>query len=270
MTVVPVAWPVRLTAASSIGSVQAHLPCGTQPALEHGPCVRAREQQLAQRAPARRRAGHQVRGLGRRVDGELEAFVDRGLGGVRARSRGGGQGLGPPVRLIDRRGRDARVGGVIGEREQHARQRDAVGDAVVHAREHGGAGPIALDHVQVPQWLGAVQRRDHQVGDQRLQRRLVARRRQGEPVHVQIEVEVRDVLPARHAEPQGRLGDALAETREALDEALAHHLSRALDVQRLVEPQQRVDHHEVRGAVHVQPRCVGGAHSVAGHVLVSS
>ena len=118
--------------------------------------------------------------------------------------------------------------------------------------------PIALEQVDVPQRALAVQRRGDEVGDDLLQGRLVAGRGQRAPVEVQARLERGVVAP--DGRPAGQaLVDALAEAREALDDALDEdHRARALPVERLVEPQDRVDDHQVGAAVHVQPGRVGG------------
>jgi hypothetical protein len=56
-----------------------------------------------------------------------------------------------------------------------------------------------------------------------------------------------------------------AKRREARDEALGEDVAQRLAIERLVEPQDRVDDHPVRWAVHVQPRRVGVGHRPAGH-----
>jgi hypothetical protein len=99
---------------------------------------------------------------------------------------------------------------------------------------------------------------------------LVARRRKGETVKVLLEIEARIILPVDRAPRDARLGDALAESREALDEAFAAGLLDALPVDRRVEPKDRVDDHQVRRPIHAQPCHVDAGHTVVlAHVIAS-
>src|SRR5581483_7536251 len=82
---------------------------------------------------------------------------------------------------------------------------------------------------------------------------------------VPVQLEVRVILPARQAQPTKRLDDALAEARKALDQPLAYDFTRAIQVQWPVEPQNGVDHHQVRRPVHVEPCRVGAAHLLGAH-----
>ena len=153
----------------------------------------------------------------------------------------------------------------VGQREHHAGQRDAVGDGVVHPHQQCAAAAEALQQVDVPQRLGPVERRGHEIGDDLLERAAVARSGHADTVEVHLRVEVRVVLPAGSA-TRPPLARALAEAREVLDDTRAEDGLRRRPVQRLVEPQHRVDDHEVGGAVHVQPGRIGGRHPVTfGH-----
>ena len=150
----------------------------------------------------------------------------------------------------------------VRERQHDARQGDAVGDAVVHPHQQGAARAQALEQIHVPQWLRAVKRRRDEVTDDVLQRGAVAGRGQREAMEVQPEVEARVVLP-RRALTGAALDDPLAEARKVVRHTLAEHLLHTGPVQRLVEPQDRVDDHEVGRAVHMQPGRIRGGHRVA-------
>jgi hypothetical protein len=71
---------------------------------------------------------------------------------------------------------------------------------------------------------------------------------------VKIEVEVRIILPRWDPDAQTRLRDELAKPWERLDQARSQDLFDAVGIDRLIEPQQRVDDLQVRRPVHVQPR----------------
>ena len=216
----------------------------------------------------------QVAELGRRVHEHLEPLVgersDCGATGMkRARGRTGHDGPQPaPTGSRDGVGRlDARVRLGVGEREQHARERDPIGDAVVHARVQDASLAVAVDQVEVPQRLRAVERRGHQVADQLLQRGAVAGRGQGDVMQVQLAVEVRVVLPEGASAQAAALDRALAEARVAGDEPFVHDFLDARPVDPLVEEQDGVDDHQVRRAVHAQPGCVRTRHPLpSGHL----
>ena len=80
-----------------------------------------------------------------------------------------------------------------------------------------------------------------------------------------IEVEVRIIVPRRDPDAQTRFADQLAKPWERLDQARSQDLCDAVDIDTLLEPQQRVDDHQVRRPVHVQPRRVGMTHSLPTH-----
>ena len=149
------------------------------------------------------------------------------------------------------------VGGGIGERQHHLGERDAVGDAVVHPGDHGRAVSEPVDEVDLPQRAVVIKRRRDQFADQFLQRARVAGRRERQMVHVMLEIEVGVVLPAGWAQRHAALDHALAKPGIASDEAAAVDLFDAGHVDRLVEEQDGVDHHQVGGAVHVQPGRIG-------------
>ena len=160
--------------------------------------------------------------------------------------------------------REPGVGVLVGERQHHPRQRDAVRDAVVHPRDEGRAAPVVVDQVEVPERLGAVQRRRHEVRTSSLQLRRAAGVRQASVVEVAVEVELGVVLPVRTTERERGLHRALAEAHEAPHQALLDHAAQARGVERLVEPHDRRDDHEVRRPVHVEPGRVAVGHRLMG------
>ena len=66
-----------------------------------------------------------------------------------------------------------------------------------------------------------------------------------------IEIEVRIILPRWRPDPQTRLRDQLAKPWERLDQARSQDFCDALDTDGFLEPQQRIDDHQVRRPVHV-------------------
>ena len=82
-------------------------------------------------------------------------------------------------------------------------------------------------------------------------------------MHVVLEREVRIVLPLGRTQRQPALDHALAEPRVAVDQPTLGDLLHPFPVDGLVEQQHRVDHHQVRRAVHVQPRRVGAGQARA-------
>jgi hypothetical protein len=87
---------------------------------------------------------------------------------------------------------------------------------------------------------------------------------------MKIEVKVRIILPRRDPGPPTRLYDLLAEAWERLDQTRSQDLSDAVGIDGLLKPQQRIDDHQVRPPVHVQPSRVGIAHSLPAHHGTSS
>ena len=175
----------------------------SQLALQDRARVGAREERLADGLGVVARCRGEVDQLGRVPDhlnhlvGEASPDVAAGRGDA---SGGANQvadqtaypaALGLPGFL----GVDARVGLGIGQRKQDPGQRDPIGDAVVHAGDDRGAGAVAVHEVPVPQRTGPVKRLGRQISDQFLQGGPVAGRRQGGVVQMQVEVEVRVVLP---------------------------------------------------------------------------
>jgi hypothetical protein len=83
------------------------------------------------------------------------------------------------LRFFERR-RPGRVGVGIGHRQEHAHQRNAIADTMVQAADQCAAVAIAFDEVILPERLRKVQRRRHQVADQRLEGGGIARSRQSD------------------------------------------------------------------------------------------
>ena len=181
MTVAPLACAMLLTSSSGSGSDQA-----TRRATPSSPLRAVLASAGVRRTCAS--AFESVRAMvarwlssAARVREHLEALVGEragrrppGMHGARDRA---GHDATQPAPAARRRGgrRDARVRVRVGERQQHARERDPVGDAVVHARVQGAALAVAVDQVEVPERLRAVERLGHQVADQLLERGAVAR-----------------------------------------------------------------------------------------------
>ncbi len=220
-------------------------------ATQRAGSVGAWQQELHERAgiadrssrhrPEPARAAHGGEALSRKCAAEAERRHRR-------RAVGGGRSI------VREPGRIA-IG--VGEREHHARQRDAIRDRVMHPDQDRAPVAIALQQVDVPERPPVVQRRGDEVGDHLLQGASVGGCRQGDPVEVQVRFERRILLPGGRASGEA-LVDALAEPREAIDDALHHRGARCVPVEWLVEPQDGVDHHQVGAAVHVQPGRVGG------------
>jgi hypothetical protein len=70
-------------------------------------------------------------------------------------------------------------------------------------------------------------------------------------MHVVLERVVGVVLPFRCPQRHAAFDHALAKPRIAVDQPALRDLLDPLPVDRLVEQQQRVDHHQVCGPVHV-------------------
>jgi hypothetical protein len=151
----------------------------------------------------------------------------------------------------------------IGQRQQDLDKGSAVGDGVVGAQQQGAAIAVAVEQVQFPQRPVLPQRPPRQVAGGSLQCPLVPRRRQPRPAHVvrQREASVIDPLGRRpRSERERRVCGTLPEPAEPADHALLERLQNRRLINRHVEPQHSVDHHQVRRAVHVQPRHVRRVH----------
>jgi hypothetical protein len=217
------------------------------------------EQQLVER-------GH-VLEQPQRVQHRLDALVSQPLGSVH--DRAGERSDPAPLAVLGNQvvgGCDTGVGLVVGERQHDPGQRDPVRDAVRHPRVDGGATAEAVDEERLPQRLGPVERHAHPVADEPLERRLVARRRQGDLPDVPVEGEVGVVGEGRVGQGPVMVDHLLVEPREPRHQPLLEQLPREFPVDRLVEPHHGVDDHEVGRPVHVQPGCVGRGHAMCrGH-----
>jgi hypothetical protein len=219
--------------------------------------IRARHEQLGERLRIVDRRRGELGGVAR-VRQRLDALVRDGSRRARHRLDEAHQ---PAARAALCR-RDPRVRlSAVGQREQHARERDAVGDAVVDPHQHRAARPVVVDQVDLPRRPAPVERHRNAIADELLQRAPVVRSGQRHVVEVQLGVELVVVLPARGRERRA-LDRALAEAVKARHDPLAEHGPAPPPVDRLVEPQDAVDDHQVRRPVHVQPRRVGGRHRV--------
>jgi hypothetical protein len=152
----------------------------------------------------------------------------------------------------------------IGQREEHLHQRNTVGNGVVQPAQRSAAAIVIFDNVKMPQRLAEIERRTHQIADERLKFTLAAGRRQCNSMNVRIEIEIWIDLPFRqntgrsprfHPHPK-----TIKDQQPLLDDPM-----QPCDVDRLIEHQDAGDHHEVGGVFHPQPRGIG-----AGECLSSS
>ena len=154
----------------------------------------------------------------------------------------------------------------IGQRQQDLHEGGAVGDGVVGAQQQRPAIAIAVEQVQFPQRPVFPQRPPRQIAGGPLQCPLVPRRRQPRPAHVvrQREASVVDPLRRRpRSQRERRIRGTLPEPAEPRDHTLLEQLQDRRLINRRVEPQHGVDHHQVRRAVHVQPRHVHRVHPLS-------
>src|SRR5690606_20809437 len=86
-----------------------------------------------------------------------------------------------------------------------------VGDAVVKPGHEGAAAAVVFDEAYLPQWLGEIEGRAHEVADHVLERGLIPRRGQGDAVDVSIKLEVRVCFPVGRREWESWLYYSLAE-----------------------------------------------------------
>jgi hypothetical protein len=232
-------------------------------ALDRAGGIRWGEQQPHDRgAVARERTGkaHRVRGRRGNVRGlphrrgADSASPGQGTG-MRAGHRGQQAARLRGHNLLHRLDPGLRRG--VREREHHSGKRDAIGDAVVHSADHRCAVTKPVDHVRVPERPGAVERHRHQIPNQLLQGGLVTGPGKRDVVHVVLEREVRIVLPLRGTQRQPAFDDALKEPGVTVDQTTLGYLLDPFPVDRLIEQQHGVDHHQVRRAVHMEPSRVG-------------
>jgi len=132
-------------------------------------------------------------------------------------------------------------------------QRNAIGNAVVQAHQQRAALPIMLDVVHLPQRLGEIERRAHQVADKFLQRGLVARRRQRDTMNVRIEIKIMIGDPVGFV---ALLHHLMLETTKAIQPSVLHGVAQAGDVKRFVENVKARHHHEIGWVFHMKPGCV--------------
>ena len=178
---------------------------------------------------AERRAGHLERRAARpddrrRVDDSVDRALDRATRhtelatgdvghGVADRAEEGGIVVG------DRCGLDGgalgRVALEVDEFERQAESTLAVGDRVVEALHHGRlAAAESVDHHELPQGSGAVERVHEERRREPVEVGPRAPTAQGDVLEVVVEVEVGIDLPLRRRQPPEHRGDPLAETRE--------------------------------------------------------
>ena len=151
----------------------------------------------------------------------------------------------------------------IGHGHDDLHQGHAIGDGMVDAQQQRAAGPVSVQQVQLPEWPVGTQRAVSQLAGDLLQGGLVARSGQPRDRHVIGQHEGRIVRPpgrgpGRERDP--RVGGPLPEPAEAGDHPVPQHLHEHRLIDRPVEPEQHVDHHEIVRAVHMQPRRVGRVH----------
>ena len=195
--------------------------------------IGALEQHLRQRlgvGACARRQVEQVRGVPARPRSPRARPPPqrpRGRDGARGRAEERPQraAAAPEARPLVIGRRDPGVRRLVGEREQDAAERDPVGDAVVDPADQRGAIAVAVDELELPEGLRAIERAGHQVGDEDLERGAVARRGQRDAMEVKVEVEVRVVLPVRPRERRPPLHHPLAKPGKALDHPLPDRLA---------------------------------------------
>ena len=89
----------------------------------------------------------------------------------------------------------------VGERApKNVKELSSLRQRLMQARQHRAAAPIPLDQIILPGRLREIQRHAHDVADQLLERRLVARRGQRHAMNVRADIEIWIGLPARRAQ----------------------------------------------------------------------
>ena len=139
----------------------------------------------------------------------------------------------------------------IGQRQEHMNHRHAVGQAVVRPANEGAAGAIPLDQVHLPRRPGHVKGGAGQLTDDLLQSSVIAWRRQGDSLHVVIEIQTGIVLPRGSPPGQSRSNHPLSEAVDAQEAGLDRRLD-LLRVNRRPQDHDRRDHHRVDRVVHAQ------------------
>ena len=119
---------------------------------------------------------------------------------------------------------------------------------------------VPLEHVHGPEWARLVEGDLHLRLDIRREAGLVIAGRKGGDRDVAGEVELGVVLPLRRGEREHVGREPLAEDGIALDDATPDHRPQSFHVHRRIEPEDRVDHHEIFGSVGAQPQGVHRSH----------
>ncbi len=94
---------------------------------------------------------------------------------------------------------DGRVPRHVHEAKQNRVHGRAIADAMMETQDHGRAARDVLHQMDVPQWLGEIERRARQIADEALELHHVARCRQGHAMDVRIQIEVGIDLPVGRA-----------------------------------------------------------------------
>ncbi len=129
--------------------------------------------------------------------------------------------------------------GLVAQTQHQPDQRPAVGDAVLDAAVHcGGAAPVVLDHVHLPQRPLPVEQLRALRRDQ-LREFLLRARLQDEDLDVVGDVELGIVLPMRQVQRVAGGSQALAERGVLVDDAFLDDLCEEVWVDLAVEPHQR-------------------------------
>ena len=158
---------------------------------------------------------------------EALRVADELAGGEPQQLRVARHAVGHPARRR-RRGRALR--GRVEDGREHEGARGAVDGGVVDLGQLGDlrAAVDPLDHVQLPEGLGAVHRPGVDAADGVGQQLGRARRGDGVGPDVEVDVELRVLDPVREVEPERDFDEAAAERRQLLD-ALEDHPLRRVD-----------------------------------------
>ena len=277
----------RLADRLDVGQRQRLVPChdlgATGPALEarrgvglhQGQCGDVLRQLRGHPRVAAGRLGGQVgiveqRAVGlQRLRCDFAGDIDRAHRGMGERT----QPLLPPLGLLahlaarhglqvlGRRGR--------GHRQEGAHQRNTVANAVVNADDDRVAVDLAvaivLDHMELPQRLGRIERLAGQRGHQLLQFGLAAAAGQADAHQMLVDVEVGVFFPPGAA--SAVVGDARAELA-VLQQMAFDGAAQPIEVAGALEQLDADDHHQVAGRVHAQPRGVHRRHAHAARGLL--
>lgn len=132
---------------------------------------------------------------------------------------------------------------------------------MVIAEHERTAAPHLFDHVRLPQGQGVVERLAGQLADEREQRRLIVRCRQGDVVQVAVDVEAGHFFPGRRGQRPAGLDHPLPETLE-VQQAPLQHAAHPGEAQRLAGQRDHCDDRGVGRAVHVVPGRIDGIERV--------